>query len=53
LLDTSRGIRGVAPGGKQRPRRAISEIRPEFVREVREQRDKPRQNLRYISAEIN
>ena len=39
LLDTSRGIRGVAHGGKQRPRRAIPEIRPEFVREFREQRD--------------
>ena len=39
LLDTSRGIWGVAPGGKQRPRRAIPEIGPEFVRQFREQRD--------------
>jgi hypothetical protein len=39
LLDTARGIRRVAPGGKQRARRAIPEIRPEFVREFRQQWD--------------
>ena len=39
LLDTPWGIRRVAPGFKQRPRRAIPQICPEFVREFWQQRD--------------
>jgi hypothetical protein len=39
LLDTPRGIRRVAPGFKQGPRRAIPQIRPEFVGEFGQQRD--------------
>jgi hypothetical protein len=39
LLDTPWGIPCVARGCKQRPRRAIPQRRPEFVRECWQQRD--------------
>jgi hypothetical protein len=39
LLDPAWGIGGVAPGCKQRPGRAIPQIRPKFVRECREEGD--------------
>ena len=39
LLAPARGIRRVAPGGQQRPRRTILERRPECVRACREPRD--------------
>jgi hypothetical protein len=48
LLDTARGIGGVAPGGKQRPYRAIPQIRPEFVREFREEGD-----IALLAASLN
>jgi len=39
LLDPPRGIRRVADRDKQRPRRPIPQIRPEFVRQVGQERD--------------
>ena len=40
LLDPPRGIRRVADRDKQRPRRPISQRRPEFVRQVGQERDR-------------